>query len=60
MNENSNFIRVYEGYPDFHIELTGLQSNKLCNYKFSEWGVPINVLDFFDSLTFVTKFYATI
>ncbi|CDW83349.1 UNKNOWN [Stylonychia lemnae] len=60
MNENANFIRVYEGYPDQHLYLSAQASQKLCLYKFSEWNIPINVLDFFDSLNFCTKFYATI
>ena len=25
MNENANFVRVYEGYPDFMLILQGLE-----------------------------------
>jgi hypothetical protein len=60
MNEQSNFTKLYEGYPDFLIELQGLQSSKLSNYKFSDWSHPINVLDFYESMTFAPKFYASI
>lgn len=60
MNENANYVRIYEGYPDFLIELQGLQSQKLCTYKFSDWSLPINVLDFYEGLDFTTKFYSTI
>ena len=24
MNENANYIRIYEGYPEFHLEMQGL------------------------------------
>ena len=53
MNENSSFVKFYEGYQ-------GLQSSKLNSYKFSDWSFPINVLDFFESLSFASKFYSTI
>eukprot|EP00350_Pseudokeronopsis_sp_OXSARD2_P012214 CAMPEP_0170566468 /NCGR_PEP_ID=MMETSP0211-20121228/79858_1 /TAXON_ID=311385 /ORGANISM="Pseudokeronopsis sp., Strain OXSARD2" /LENGTH=48 /DNA_ID= /DNA_START= /DNA_END= /DNA_ORIENTATION= len=35
MNENANFVRVHEGYPDQIIELQGLVSSKLSNIKFN-------------------------
>lgn len=60
MNENANFIRVYEGYPDFHLEINGLKSLKLCHHKYNDWSVPMNILDFYESLGFISKFYATI
>lgn len=60
MNENSNFIRVYEGYPDRMLTMQGLSSSKLQQHKFSDWSVPLSILDFCDSLKFVTKFYSTI
>jgi hypothetical protein len=51
---------MYEGFPDFLIEMQGLQSSKLSNYKFSDWSSPINVLDFYESLGFASRFYATV
>lgn len=60
MNEQSNYIKLYEGYPDMLLEMQALQSSKLNNYKFSDWSSPINVLDFYESLNFVPKFYASI
>ena len=60
MNEQANYIKMYEGQPDFLLEMQGLQSSKLSNYKFAEWSFPINVLDFYESLSFGSKFYATI
>jgi len=60
MNEHSNYVKLYEGYPDFHVDMQSLKSSKLSNYKFSEWSHPINVLDFFESLNFSSKFYASI
>ena len=29
MNENANFIRVYEGYPDRMLSMQGLKTSKL-------------------------------
>jgi hypothetical protein len=60
MNEQANYIKMYEGFPDFLIEMQGLQSSKLSNYKFSDWSSPINVLDFYESLGFASRFYATV
>ena len=60
MNEQANYIKMYEGQPDFLIEMQGLQSSKLSNYKFADWSFPINVLDFYESLNFGSKFYSTI
>ena len=60
MNENSNYVKLYEGYPEVMTEMQGLQQSKLANYKFNDWSFPINVLDFFESMTFAPKFYATI
>lgn len=60
MNEHANYIKLYEGYPELLVDMQGLSSSKLANYKFSDWSFPINVLDFFESLSFAPKFYATI
>lgn len=60
MNENANYIRIYEGYPEFHLEMQGLSSQKLCQHRFTSWSTPINVLDFYECLGFTTKFYSTI
>lgn len=58
MNEQANYIKLYEGYPEFMLEMQGLQSSKLANYKFNNWSFPINVLDFYESMDFAPKFYA--
>ena len=60
MNEQSNYIKLYEGYPEFITEMQGLQSAKLSNYRITDWSQPINVLDFYESLTFAPRFYATL
>ena len=58
MNENSNYIRVYEGYPEFMIDFQINKSSKLGSLKMTPWSLPINILDFYNSLTFINKFYA--
>jgi hypothetical protein len=60
MNEQANYVKMFEGYPDNLLEMQGLQSSKLSNYKFSDWSAPINVLDFYESLSFGSRFYATL
>ena len=60
MNEHSNYVKMYEGHPDLLFDFQSLQQSKLTNYKFSDWSFPINVLDFYDSVTFAHKFYATL
>jgi hypothetical protein len=60
MNEQANYVKLYEGHPDALVEMQGLQSSKLSNYKLSDWSQPINVLDFYESLNFAPRFYSTI
>jgi hypothetical protein len=60
MNEHANYIKIYEGYPEFMQEMQGLQSSKLSSYKFNSWSFPINVLDFYESMSFAPKFYSLI
>jgi hypothetical protein len=60
MNEHSNYVKMYEGHPDLLFDFQSMQQSKLTNYKFSDWSFPINVLDFYDSVTFAHKFYATL
>lgn len=60
MNEHSNYTKLYEGYPDFLVDMQGLSTSKLSNYRMSDWSHPTNVLDFYESLTFAPRFYASI
>ena len=60
MNEHANFVRTYEGYPDFMIDLQANKSSKLGNFKVAPWSIPINLLDFYESLGFINKLYSTI
>ena len=60
MNENSNYVRVYEGYPEFLTDIQGLITQKLSQYRFNSWSVPVNILDFYEGLSFVPKLYATL
>ena len=59
MRDHSNFIAVYEGYPEFLTMLTQrsiLDKNRL--FKPNKWSQDTGALDFYDSLDFITKFYA--
>jgi hypothetical protein len=47
MNEHANFIRIYEGYPDFMIDIQRNQSSKLGTLKITDGSLPINILDFY-------------
>lgn len=64
MNEYTNYVRVYEGYPDFILD-KGVNSvthkkSKLNEFKLNKWSLPINFLDFYDSLGFINKLYSLI
>lgn len=59
MKEHSNFIAIYEGYPEYLTQLTHrsiLDKNKI--FKCNEWSQPTGVLDFYDTLEFINKFYS--
>lgn len=61
MNEYANYVRVYEGYPEFMIDMKTVNPNsQLKNFKFTPWSLPINLLDFYQSLNCINKFYAII
>ena len=60
MNEHANYVKVYEGFPEFMVDLQAFKSSKLGQFKVTPWSLPINLLDFYDSLTCVNKLYATI
>jgi len=59
MREHSNFITVYEGYPEFLTMLTHksiLDKNRI--FKVNQWSQDTGALDFYDSLAFINKFYS--
>lgn len=60
MNEHANYVKVYEGYPDFMVDLQLNHTSRLGSYKVTLWSMPINILDFFESLNFINKLYATL
>ena len=61
MNEQSNFMQVYEGYPEF-IYFTAVQGGthgRLNNcFRPSPWSIDVGNLDFYESLDFATRFNA--
>lgn len=60
MNEHANYIKVYEGYPEFVKDLQGNKSSKLGALKVTPWSESINLLDFYESLQFINKLYSTV
>ena len=59
MNEQSNFITIHEGYPEFLNNLQGGSgSGTMKNFKPCPWSQDTANLDFYDSLDFINKFYA--
>ncbi len=59
MQEHSNFIAMYEGYPEFLTVLTHrsiLDKNRL--FKVNSWSQKTGALDFYDSLEFINKLYS--
>lgn len=60
MSEHSHFIAVHEGYPEFLTRLTNRSLlDKQRNFKPNHWSQDTGSLDFYETLDFVTKFYAT-
>ena len=61
MREHSNFVTVYEGYPEFLTLLTHksiVDKNRL--FKVSPWSQETGVLDFYCTLDIVNRFYAMV
>ena len=56
MNEHTNFIQIHEGYPEFINFPQG--SGALKRFKPCPWSTDQGVLDFYDSLGFINKFYS--
>ena len=59
MREHSNFITVYEGYPEFLTMLTHksiVDKNRL--FKVSPWSQETGVLDFYCTLDIVNRYHA--
>jgi hypothetical protein len=59
MSEHSHFITIHEGYPEFLTRTTHrsiLDKNKV--FKPNNWSQDTGTLDFYETLDFVTKFYA--
>jgi len=59
MREHSNFITVYEGYPEFLTMLTHksiLDKNKL--FKPNQWSQKTGALDFYETLDFINKYHS--
>lgn len=59
MGEHAHFIEVHEGYPEFLTRLThrSIITKNQC-FKPSPWSQPCGSLDFYETLDFVTRFYA--
>ena len=61
MKNHSNFIAVFEGYPEFLTMLTHrstLDAN--LTFKVNEWSQHTGALDFYDSLEVITNVHAVI
>ena len=59
MNEQTNFITIHEGYPEFLNNLQGGSgSAAMKSFKPCPWSQDTANLDFYDSLDFINKFYA--
>lgn len=59
MNEHTNFIQIHEGYPEFlNFQQGGTNGNHVRNFKVCPWSEPSANLDFYDSLSFINKFYS--
>ena len=59
MREHSNFITVYEGYPEFLTRLTHrsiLDKNRL--FKVNSWSQDTGSLDFYESMDVITRYHA--
>ena len=60
MREHNNFVEVYEGYPEYLTMLThGSIMDKNRIFKPNPWSQETGCLDFYDTLDFIEKFYAT-
>lgn len=59
MGEHAHFISLHEGYPEFLTRLTHrsiLDKNRL--FKPNHWSQETGSLDFYETLDFITKYYA--
>ena len=57
MNENTNFIQIHEGYPEFlNFQQGGSNSAEMRSFKVNPWSDLTANLDFYDSLGFINKF----
>lgn len=62
MNENSNFIQIHEGYPEFLTIMQGGNEGpkKARTFQANPWSQECGNLDFYVSLDFVNRYYCVI
>lgn len=59
MREQTNFIQVHEGYPEFlNINQGGSNGDAMRTFKAAPWSESVAHMDFFDSLGFINKLSA--